>query len=127
MTEDERAIRQLVDDWVAASKAGDVQTVLSLMTDDVIFMVPGEKPFGKTAFAAASEGMKNVTIDAVNDVQEIRVFGEWGYLRNYLDLTVTTAGGTPVRRCGYTLSILHKESDGRWRLSRDANLVAVQQ
>jgi uncharacterized protein (TIGR02246 family) len=47
MTEDERAIRELVDTWLAASKAGDLATVLSLMTDDVIFMVPGRKPSAK--------------------------------------------------------------------------------
>ncbi len=35
-----------------ASKAGDLDTILSLMADDVIFMVPGREPFGKEAFAA---------------------------------------------------------------------------
>ena len=63
MTNDERSIRDLVDTWMTASKDGDIQTVLSLMTDDVIFMVPGQKPFGKEAFAAASEGTKGVQLD----------------------------------------------------------------
>ncbi len=39
-----RAIRDLVATWMAASKAGDLETVLSLMTDDAIFVVPGQKP-----------------------------------------------------------------------------------
>jgi hypothetical protein len=47
MTDDERAIRELIATWLRASQAGDTQTVLSLMTDDVIFMVPGREPFGK--------------------------------------------------------------------------------
>jgi ketosteroid isomerase-like protein len=51
MTEDERAIRALVATWMEASKAGDIATVLTLMSDDVVFMVPGQKPFGKEAFA----------------------------------------------------------------------------
>jgi hypothetical protein len=34
MADDERAIQDVVDTWMSASKAGDVQTVLSLMTDD---------------------------------------------------------------------------------------------
>jgi uncharacterized protein (TIGR02246 family) len=50
MTDDERAIRNLVDTWMTASNAGDVLTMLSLMADDVIFMVPGQRPFGKEAF-----------------------------------------------------------------------------
>ncbi|WP_410699695.1 SgcJ/EcaC family oxidoreductase, partial [Chryseobacterium sp. SIMBA_028] len=53
MTDDERAIRNLVDAWLGASKTGDYATVLSLMSDDVVFMVPGQEPFGKAAFAAA--------------------------------------------------------------------------
>ena len=40
MTNDERAIRELVQTWMTATKAGDIQTVLSLMTDDVVFMTP---------------------------------------------------------------------------------------
>jgi uncharacterized protein (TIGR02246 family) len=123
MTDDERAIRELVNVWLAASKAGDLQTILSLMTDDVIFMVPGRRPFGKEAFAAASQGMQNVTMEGASDIQEIQVLGDWAYLRNYIEMVVTPPNGAPVRRSGYTLTILRKESDGRWRLARDANLL----
>jgi len=28
-----------------------------------------------------------------------------------------------MRRSGYTLTILRKEPDGRWRLARDANML----
>jgi uncharacterized protein (TIGR02246 family) len=60
MTDDERAIRDLVATWMAASRAGDVETVLGLMADDVAFMVPGREPFGKEAFAADAQSVKNV-------------------------------------------------------------------
>ena len=46
MSPDERAIRELVDIWMKASRAGDTETVLGLMSDDVVFMVPGREPFG---------------------------------------------------------------------------------
>lgn len=125
MTQDERAIRDLVDTWFAASKAGDIPTVLDLMTDDVIFMVPGQPPFGKKAFAAASQG--NVQIEGACDIQEVQVLGDWAYLRNHIRLTVTPPGGNPaVRRSGYTLTILRKDADGRWRLARDANLLVAE-
>src|SRR4051812_14593489 len=52
MTDDERAIHDLVATWMSASQAGDTATVQSLMTEDVIFMVPGREPFGKEVFAA---------------------------------------------------------------------------
>jgi uncharacterized protein (TIGR02246 family) len=123
MTDDERAIRELVDVWLAASKAGDLQTVLSLMTEDVVFMVPGRRPFGKEAFAAASQGMQNVSMEGTSDIHELQVLGDWAYLRNYIEMVVTPPNGAPVRRSGYTLTILRKESDGRWRIARDANLL----
>jgi uncharacterized protein (TIGR02246 family) len=127
MTEDERAIRDLVATWMAASQAGDLQTVLSLMTDDVIFMVPGREPFGKEAFATAAQGMKDVRMEGASDIRELRVFGDWAYLRNHLTVTMTPPGGRRVQRTGYTLTILRKQPDGRWLLARDANLLTEQQ
>jgi uncharacterized protein (TIGR02246 family) len=77
MTNDERAIRQLIETWMSASRTGDLATVLSLMADDVVFMVPGQKPFGKEAFARASEGMKNARIDGRSEIEELKVLGDW--------------------------------------------------
>lgn len=127
MTEDERAIRELIDTWLSATKAGDLRTVLNLMTEDVIFMVPGQEPFGKEAFEAASEGTANVRIDGTSDIREIRVLGDWAYLRTYLEMSISRPDSeAPVRRSGYTLTILRKEPDGRWRLARDANLLTAE-
>jgi uncharacterized protein (TIGR02246 family) len=126
MTEDERAIRQLVSTWMAASQAGDTETVLSLMADDVVFMVAGEAPFGKEKFAAAARGMKNVRMEGTSDIRELTVLGDWAYLRNHLVVTMTPPGGQPVRRAGYTLTILRKTPAGQWLLSRDANLMTTQ-
>jgi uncharacterized protein (TIGR02246 family) len=123
MSPDERAIRELVDTWMKASRAGDTETVLSLMSDDVIFMVPGREPFGKQAFAANSRSMDGVRLEGSADIRELMVLGDWAYLRNFIEITITPAGGTPVRRSGFTLTILRKEPDGRWLLARDANLV----
>ena len=41
MKSDEQEIRQLVAAWMAATKAGDIETVLGLMADDVVFLMPG--------------------------------------------------------------------------------------
>ncbi|MGX5850204.1 SgcJ/EcaC family oxidoreductase [Mesorhizobium sp. PL10] len=124
MTDDESAIRQVVDRWMAASRKGDLKIVLTLMTDDVVFMVPGSEPFGKEAFAAAVQGMGETKIDGTSEIIELKVLGDWAYIRNRIDMTTTPPGGEPARRSGYTLTLLRKESDGRWRLARDANLLA---
>jgi uncharacterized protein (TIGR02246 family) len=124
MTEDERAIRDLVSTWMRASKSGDVNTVLSLMADDVIFMVPGREPFGKDVFRAAAEAMKNASLTGSSDIREVNVLGDWAYIRNYIEITITSPEGDAMRRKGYTLSVLRKQPDGKWLLWRDANLVA---
>jgi ketosteroid isomerase-like protein len=112
MTDDERAIRQVVDTWMAASKSGDLATVLSLMTDDVIFTVPGQEPFGKIAGSS--------------EILELRVLGDWAFIRNRIEMKVTPLGANPIRRSGYTLTLLRKEANGKWRLARDANLLTTQ-
>jgi uncharacterized protein (TIGR02246 family) len=122
MTDDERAIRNLVETWMQASQAGDTAQVLSLMADDVIFQVPGREPFGKEAFASMSQGMKGIRMQGTSEIRELRVLGDWAYLRNHISLTITPPGGKPMRRAGYTLTILRKDN-GNWLLARDANLV----
>ncbi|MBZ9882814.1 SgcJ/EcaC family oxidoreductase [Mesorhizobium sp. CA10] len=125
MTDDATAIRQVVETWMAASRKGDLETVLGLMTDDVVFMVPGKEPFGKEAFAAASRNMGETKIDSDSEIVELKLLGDWAYIRNRIDMTATPPGGEPVRRSGYTLTLLRKENDGRWGLARDANLLAA--
>ena len=124
MTDDERAIRALVDDWMAATRSGDVATVLGLMTEDAVFMVPGREPFGREVFAAASADMQGAQIDGKSDIVELAILGDWAWMRARITVSMTPPGGAaPMRRSGYTLTILRKEADGKWRLARDANLL----
>ena len=125
--DDERQIRQLVDSWIAASKAHDLPALLDMVTGDVVFMTPGRAPFGKAEFAADVERMKGVAINARAEVQEIEVFGPRAYVRNHVRVELTSPGQTPKRVSGYAMSVLCKEADGRWRIARDANLVMPEQ
>jgi uncharacterized protein (TIGR02246 family) len=97
MTDGERAIRELVSTWMRASESGDVNTALSLMADDVIFMVPGREPFGKDVFRAASEAMKNIRLTGSSDVREVNVLGDWPCIRNYIEITITSPEGGAMR------------------------------
>lgn len=123
MSDDRMAIRRLVERWMEATRKGDLETVRSLMTDDVVFMVPGLEPFGSDAFAAASEAMADASIDGTSEIVEIELLGGWAFIRSRIDMTVTPPGGEPVRRSGYALTLLRKEDDRRWRIARDANLL----
>lgn len=120
---DEAAIREVVETWMAASWRGDRATVLGLMTDDVVFMIPGEEPFGKAEFEARSEGMNDLGVEGTNEIVEMQVLGTWAYLRCRIDMAAAMPGGQPVHHSGHALTILRKENDGRWRVARDANLM----
>ena len=126
MSDDERAIRQVVETWMAASRSGDLDTVLGLMTEDVVFMVPGQEPFGKQAFAALSKGADGSRIEGTSEIAELTVLGDWAFIRTRIAMQMTPPGGEAVRRAGFTLTLLRKESDGQWRLARDANLLTRQ-
>ena len=123
MSDDVRAIRNLIDRWMKASKTGDTAAVLSMMTDDVVFMTCGREPFGKEEFASTSASMKDMKIDGTAEVRELAIAGEWAWARTHLSVSVTTPDGKEMRRSGYTLTILTKDMDGRWLIARDANLL----
>ena len=124
IVDDERSIRQVVDRWMKASAANDLDTVLDLMTDDVIFEVPGQEPFGKEVFAANSRSMGNMRVEGTSNIVELQINGDWAFLRNHLRIAVIGPDGAPAqRRSGYTLTLLRKESDGQWRVMRDANML----
>lgn len=124
---DEAEIRQLVSTWMTASQAGDVETVLSLMSDEVVFLVPGQSPMRKADFAAAARtqaGPDAPQFEGTSEIQELQVLGDWAFMWTRLKVVVTPPGGAPaMTRAGHTLSVLKKEG-GRWVLARDANLLA---
>jgi uncharacterized protein (TIGR02246 family) len=126
MQDDEKAIRGLVESWLAASKKGDLATVRDLMADEVVFMVPGKEPFGKEAFTASSMEMRGAVVEGTSDIQEIKVQGDWAWMRNRLKVTIKTPDGKAVVHSGYTLTILQKKADGKWVIARDANLLTPQ-
>lgn len=112
---------------MAATKAGDIEKVLSLMPDDALFLMPGRPVMDKAGFAVAGRAQAEKdapTFDGTSKIQEITVLGDWAFMWTKLSVVVTPAAGGPsMKRAGHTLSILRKQ-DGRWRLVRDANMLA---
>jgi uncharacterized protein (TIGR02246 family) len=121
-TNDERAIRELVDTWAQATEADDIDTVLGLMADDVVFLTPGGEPFGKEALEKAARE-RDAKVQSVIEVEELEVTGNQAWMRNHLQVTMTPPAGTATRRSGHALTILRKRPDGRWVIARDANLL----
>lgn len=126
-TDDEHAIRALIARWHEATAHGDVDAVLELMTDDVVFLVAGQPAMrGREAFARGLRMLLQThRIVSQGDIQEIVVSGDLAYVWNVLDVRVTPlAGGAAMHRRGNVLSVFRR-GDDRWRLARDANLLGV--
>ncbi|MDP4077602.1 SgcJ/EcaC family oxidoreductase [Acidovorax sp. A1169] len=129
-SEDEAQIRALIETWMVATRAGDVEAVMGLMTDDVVFLLPGRPPMSRADFQAAAKlqaGDTSPRIDGTSEIQEVQVAGGWAFARSHLKVTITPPGGgaLPIVRAGPVLSVFRKEQ-GRWLLARDANMLVVQ-
>jgi uncharacterized protein (TIGR02246 family) len=121
---DEQAIRAVVAEWIEATRRGDVDAVMRLVTDDVLFLTPGQEPMDRAAFETASRAhpTQGMQIDATSDIREVQVEGNMGFLWSRLVVNVEPPGAAAVTREGYTLTIFRKR-DGRWLLARDANML----
>ena len=126
MSSDEQAIRSLVALWHSATASGDVETVLSLMAEDVVFLVAGRPPMqGRGSFES---GLRKLLathrIESTGEVREVSVSGDLAYC--WSDLTVRIlprSGGSTANRAGSALSILRKQANGSWVVVRDANML----
>lgn len=128
MNADELAIRNLVARWHSASAAGDVEAVLRLMDEDVVFLVAGHPPMkGRSTFEQGLRGLLALNrIESTSEIQEIEVSGNLAYCWSVLNVRVTPkSGDRSVIRSGSAISILRKQTNGSWLVVRDVNLLAM--
>lgn len=126
MNQDEQAIRELLQGWHRATADGDVDSVLQLMAEDAVFLLPGKAPMrGRGAF---EQGLRSMLaahrVDSSGDIQELAVAGDMAYCWSWLTVCITPRfGGDASVRSGSVLSVFRKQADGTWLLARDANLL----
>jgi uncharacterized protein (TIGR02246 family) len=126
MTLDEQAIRDLVSLWHSATAAGDVETVLGLMSEDVVFLGTGRPPMrGRSSFESGLRKLLTThRVESSGEVREVEVSGDLVYC--WADLTVRIvpqSGGDSATRSGSALSIFRKQASGSWVVVRDANML----
>jgi uncharacterized protein (TIGR02246 family) len=107
----DEAIRNVIATWREAPRTVDLAILLELMTDDVVFLTPGQSPMDKTSFVAGFKLMtEQMTIDSSRDVQELVICENLAYCWSYLSVTVIPKKpGATIRRAGYTLSIFRND------------------
>ncbi|HWE48687.1 MAG TPA: SgcJ/EcaC family oxidoreductase [Bryobacteraceae bacterium] len=126
MSADEQAIREVIATWGKASADGDLPLLLSLMSDDIVFLTPGKPPMMLKDFVGAITKMRGThRFNSLQDIEEIKVGGDLACCRSHLTVTIVPLEeSAPVAvRSGYVLSVFHKQANGKWVLFRDANLM----
>src|SRR3974390_2724128 len=89
MSADEQAIRDFFSSWFDATASGDLPRLLSLLSDDVVFLTPGRLPFGRDAFAASfSASSQQYRIKCEGQREEIAVAGDLAYVRARLSVSL---------------------------------------
>ena len=123
MQEDERQLRRLIAVWMQSMEEGDVDTVLSLISNDAVFLMPGQAPMKKTDFAETQHAIVHLKFSIDYDIQDLAVSGDLAYCWNHLSVEIDLMEqGETLQRAGNVLSVFRKE-DGKWRMLRDANLL----
>ncbi len=111
------------DAYVTAINSNNLDALLGMLTEDVVFMAAHEPVMaGKTAVRPWLEGyLKAYKTHWDKPVQEFVVSGDWAFERySYKSTDTPLAGGAPVEDTGWGLVIYHRDADGRWRVARDA-------
>lgn len=109
--------------YVAAINSNTLETLLGVLTEDVVFMAPNDKPYvGKAAVKPWLVAyLKAFKTHWDKPVQEFVVSGEWAFERYaYTSTDTPQGGGKPVIDTGWGFVVYHHDHDGVWRVARDA-------
>lgn len=126
MAPDEREVRELHSIWIDAVNAGDLARLLTLMTDDVVFLNPGRAPLDREGFSANFPAAhERARISCVSELEEVVTVGAVAYTRSRDSLSVIPRdGGEAIELAGYRITVYRKQPDGRWLLARDAHTLS---
>lgn len=109
--------------YVDAINSNDLDSLLNMLTDDVVFLSSNEPVMvGKAAVRPwVASYFKAYRTHWDKPVQEFVVNGAWAYERYaYVSTDTSRTDGSVVRGTGWGLLLYHHDPDGKWRVARDA-------
>ena len=122
--DDARAIEELTRQWIEAVQAKNIGRLLSLVTDDVVFLPPVGPPIkGKTAVGDLYRSLfAQFDLEQTASADEIEVNGDWAFSWGAERLKLSPCdGGQPIRLSGKGMTILRRQTDGSWIFARGIN------
>ena len=117
------AAHEAHENYVRVINSNNIDSLASMLTQDVVFLAAGEKPLvGKAAVRAWADAyLKAFKTKWDKPVQEFVVSGDYAFERyNYTSTDTPVAGGKDVVDTGWGLIVYHRDGDGKWRVARDA-------
>lgn len=117
------AVDEIWKQYSSSLNSGDLDTWMSLWTEDGVQMPPGEPAVsGKDQIRSRNKAvLDRFTFDMGITNQEVEVAGDWAFARGTYKATLTPKeeGGEIVHIDGKYMTILQKQPDGSWRIHRD--------
>lgn len=116
------AIKNLTENYDAAINSGDLDSWMSLYTDDAVRMQPYMPALsGKDAIRSLMQSFfEKYTIDLKETIEEVIVAGDWAFARGTFKYTLTPkAGGEPIRDSGKWMALHKRQPDGSWKIHRN--------
>jgi uncharacterized protein (TIGR02246 family) len=122
--DDIAAVNALRDKVMRAFNAGDATAVGNLYTTDAVFAQNHEPTVtGREAIVKSNTGFFSLySVKMTLTADETKTMGDFGYDMGRFTFALTPkAEGTPAVPMdeGRYLVLLHKDTDGQWRVSRD--------
>src|ERR1700739_1935211 len=122
--ENRNAILAVLDRWRLATAARNIDALLELLEDDIVFLPSSLPPIqGKAqveqmyrTFFTQYTGIRHEAT-----TEEIQVAGDWAFLWGTDELFLITVSGQKTHMKGKGLSIFKRGTDGSWRVWRGIN------
>ncbi|UCE07639.1 MAG: SgcJ/EcaC family oxidoreductase, partial [bacterium] len=118
-------IEKLHETDMAAAKIHDINTLITLMTDDCILLPPGQEPIrGRDAIwkfmqEQLPENQKYEITEYVQDFEEVKIIGDWAYeWATFHGTYHLKSGGPDLREKSRLFRILRRQTDGSWKVAR---------
>ena len=116
------AVNAIWTRYSSSLNAGDLDSWLSLWTDDGVQLPPGEPPVvGKDQIRARNKAvLDKFTFNISITNAEVGVAGDWAFARGTYTATLTPKeGGRAIPISGKYMTILKRQPDGSWKIHRD--------
>jgi len=121
MPNDRESIELRRQEWAAVVNARDVDGYIELLTDDVVWIPPGQPAVsGKQAFASwVRPFFERFSYEFVITEPELRVAGNWALERGTFETKMKSLNdGKTGQHAGAYLVLWRKEGGGVWRIER---------